>query len=449
MTRYFVIPVTFFIEVLLSNSVHAGKPNFVIILTDDQGWADFSANQINGSLKTPNLDQLVQSGVNFTNGYTCAPQCIPARAGLLLGKAPNRIGIERNGDPLEPFSREPNLAELLSENGYTCAMIGKWHLGPANEIQNHGFRFFHNQVASSSFWANFSEKGTLSGTQKIGASEYHIHGCSETALTFISEYDQDPFFLLLSYRAPHVPLDSPKRYLSKFSNKLPAARRQALGMFTAIDDGIGLIQDELRRLNLTDKTCIFYLSDNGAPLKLEAKDATHPALGWNGSYNSPLNGEKGMLTEGGIRIPFAISWPGIIPPGLSYDHPVTSLDIAPTILAQVGIEKEGLDGINLLPYLRGEKEGAPHSFLCWRWIAQVAIRVGKWKLLQCEDRKYLFNLEEDLSEKKNLIHEFPLLSSDLERKLSGWCQGLKPPGLKNGELPEIWVEYFDYHLGKE
>jgi len=280
MARYFVIPVTGFLKVLLCNSVHAGKPNFIIILTDDQGWADFSAKDLNGRLKTPNLDRLVQSGVNFTNGYTSAPQCIPARAGLLLGKVQNRIGIERNGDSLTPFSQEANLAELLSENGYSCAMIGKWHLGPSNEIQKHGFRFFYNQVSHVPFWANFAEKGALSGAQKIGSSSYHINGCSKTALSFIYQYAQEPFFLLLSYRAPHVPLDCPERYLPKFSNKLLAARRQALGMFSAIDDGIGSIQDELRRLNLIEKTCIFFLSDNGAPLKLDAKDTTHPELGW-------------------------------------------------------------------------------------------------------------------------------------------------------------------------
>ena len=437
------------IEIASADSRKFSKPNFIIILTDDQGWGDFSANATNVNLQTPHLDDLVKSGANFPSGYTSAPQCIPARAGLLLGKTQNRIGIERNGDSLEPFSQESNLAELLSESGYTCTMIGKWHLGPGNEIQNHGFRFFYNQVSSSPFWANFSEEGVLSATQKMETQSYQIDGCSKTALSFIREFAERPFFLLLSYRAPHVPLDSPKRYFSKFPNQLPDARRQALGMLSAIDAGIGLIQSELRRLNLTEKTCIFYLSDNGAPLKLEAKDDTHPALGWNGSYNAPLNGEKGMLTEGGIRVPFVISWPGTVPSGLSYDYPVTSLDIAPTILSQIGIEPEAFDGVNLLPYLQGKKVGPPHPFLCWRWIAQTAIRSGKWKLLQCEDREYLFNLEEDLSERKNVIHEFPLVSNELKKKLSDWVQGLNPPGLKNGELPEIWEEYFDYHLGNE
>ena len=176
---------------------------------------------------------------------------------LLLGKAQNRIGIERNGDSLTPFSQEANLAELLSENGYTCAMIGKWHLGPGNEIQNHGFSFLQPSCVCT-LLGKFLRKRCSVSSSKIGSSFYHINGCSKTALSFISQYAQEPFFLLLSYRAPHVPLDCPERYLSKFSNKLPVARRQALGMFSAIDVGIGSIQDELCRLNLIEKTCIFF-----------------------------------------------------------------------------------------------------------------------------------------------------------------------------------------------
>ena len=136
-----------------------------------------------------------------------------------------------------------------------------------------------------------------------------------------------------------------------------------------------------------------------------------------------------------------------------YFHPayplisVISLEIAPTILSQIGIEPEAFDGVNLLPYLQILKVGPPiHSYV-GSWIAQTQL-TGKWKLLQCEDREYLFN-EEDLSERQNVIHEFPLVSNELKKKLSDWVQGLNPPGLKNGELPEIWEEYFDYHLGNE
>jgi arylsulfatase A-like enzyme len=458
MLKYFKLIFLFLVNLLLCYTVTAqelvgtketGKTNFIIILTDDQGWSDFSPNKMGGNLKTPHLDQLVRSGVNLTNAYTSAPQCIPARVGLLLGKAQNRIGIERNGDSLKPFTSEQNIAELLSENGYTCAMIGKWHLGDSKEITSHGFRFVYNQVSKAPFWANFTKTGRLKSLKKIQTSTYHIDSCSETALSFIRQHQQEPFFLFLSLRAPHVPLDAPEKYLSRFPNELPKARRQALGMLAAIDDGIGLITNELSRLDLTKRTCIFYLSDNGAPLKLEAKDASHPTLGWNGSYNAPLNGEKGMLTEGGIRIPFAVSWPDTIPPRKPYHHPVTTLDIVPTIVSQIGLDTLSLDGVNLLPYIQGLNDDPPHSFLCWRWIAQTAIRQGKWKYLQCEERKYLFNLEEDLSEKNNLIHKFPSVTNNLQRKLSSWSQKLKYPGLKNGELPEIWVDYFNYHLGRE
>lgn len=430
-------------------SANNEKPNFIIILTDDQGWADFSGNKSCKHLKTPSLDKLISSGVNLSNAYATAPQCIPSRVGLLTGKLQNRIGIERNGDPLQAFAEENNLAEIMAANGYNNAMIGKWHLGPPSEIPKHGFRFFYNQVSSAPFWANFSEKGNLTGIQNMRSPKYHIDGCADAALAFIREYAQEPFFLLLSFRAPHVPLDSPKKYISKFSTELPTARRKALGMFAAIDDGIGLITEELSMLNLINKTCVFYLSDNGAPLKLKAQDASHPTLGWNGSYNAPLNGEKGMLTEGGIRIPFAISWPGTIPAGLIYNHPVTSLDIAPTILSLIGIEKNDLDGINLLPFFLGHKKGPPHSFLCWRWIAQTAIRRDSWKYIHCEDREYLFNLEEDIAEKRNVISLFPKIADKLKNQLKIWAKDLKTPGLKNGELPEIWEDYFNYHLGIE
>lgn len=425
------------------------QPNFIIILTDDQGWSDFSPNKTYLDLKTPNIDQLVDSGTLITNGYTSAPQCVPARVGLLLGKNQSRIGIERNGEPLDPFKKESNIAEKLSGKGYETAIVGKWHLGPAIEIPSHGFRFFYNHTSSAPFWTNFNRGKALGDPQKIQKTEYHIDSCSETATTLIRKFAQKPFFLFLSYRAPHVPLDASTGYLSKFSNDLPMARKQALAMLAAMDDGIGSIIEELEQLNLTDQTCIFFLSDNGAPLKLDAKDANHPTLGWNGSYNAPLTGEKGMLTEGGIRVPFSVTWPGTIPAGKVFHEPVTSLDIMPTILAQVGITPHELDGVNLMPYLKGARSDPPHEFLCWRWVIQSAIRKGDWKFLKCKERKYLFNLKKDVSEKQNLIMEFPQMANELAKTLADWSEALIPSGLEKGELTEIWTDYFDYHLGAQ
>ena len=147
--KKFLIAFAFWItiEIASASSGKFGKPNFIIILTDDQGWGDFSANVTNENLKTPHLDDLVKSGANFSSGYTSAPQCIPARVGLLLGRTQNKIRIERNSDSLEPFLKERNLAELLTENGYACTIIGKWHLGQINETPNHGFRFFSIKFA--------------------------------------------------------------------------------------------------------------------------------------------------------------------------------------------------------------------------------------------------------------------------------------------------------------
>ena len=422
------------------------KSNFIIIISDDQGWADFSPNKINSGLKTPYIDKLVQSGALITNGYASAPQCIPARVGLLLGKSQNRIGIERNSDPLERFEEEKNLAELLSEKKYKTAMIGKWHLGDPSKIPDNGFHYFYNQTSFAPFLANFTYDGELPQIHKVQPLLYHIEACSKTAVKFIQEHNQKPFFIYLSYRSPHVPLDPPQKYLDRFPHNLPRPRKRALAMLTSVDDGIGEICNTLERFNLTENTCIFYISDNGAPLKLEAKDATDPALGWNGSYNAPLNGEKGMLTEGGIRIPFAIHWPKEVPAGLRFEHPVSILDITPTIISHLGINQNDLDGVDLLPFLKYQNPAPPHKFICWRWIAQTAIREGDWKYLQCEDRKYLFNLKDDLSEKNNLISKFTKKAENLSAKLSRWCQSLEPPGIKNGDLPPIWVDYFDYHL---
>jgi uncharacterized sulfatase len=235
---------------------------------------------------------------------------------------------------------------------------------------------------------------------------------------------------------------------------MPERRRAALGMLSAIDDGVGLITSTLKKHGLTERTLIFFIGDNGAPLKIHKVDSPldGDAGGWDGSLNTPLNGEKGMLAEGGMHVPFLIAWPGTIPGNQVYDHPLCALDFAATAAAQANIETKPkeLDGINLVPYLKGEVKTAPHDALYWRWTAQSAIREGNWKLLRGGEREYLYDLSMDLEEKHNMAVKHPEIASRLRAKLKAWSAELDPPGMAISPMAETWNNYFDFYLeGKE
>ena len=277
---------------------------------------------------------------------------------------------------------------------------------------------------------------------------YHVDGCSRAAASLIERYKEEPFFLYVAYRAPHVPLDAPPKYLSRFPGKMPERRRQALAMLSAVDDGVGLITSVLAKHGLSEKTLIFYIGDNGAPLKIHKRDAPGGGPGWDGSLNDPLNGEKGMLSEGGIHVPFVVSWPGTIPVGQVYDHPISALDVAATAaeLARLETLPADLDGVNLIPHLTGKKTTPPHEVLTWRWIAQSAIREGNWKLLRGGEREYLYDLKADLEEKHNLAAKHPEIATRLRTRLSTWANELDPPGLASGEMSKAATGYFDFYL---
>lgn len=282
----------------------------------------------------------------------------------------------------------------------------------------------------------------------LPAKMYHVDGCSLAAASVIERCKDSPFFLYVAYRAPHVPLDAPQKYLDRFPGKMPERRRQALAMLSAVDDGVGLITETLKKHSLTEKTLVFLIGDNGAPLKITKEDKPGSGAGWNGSLNDPLNGEKGMLSEGGMHVPFVISWPGTIPSGQSYDHPVSALDVAATATGIVGLEtKPGdLDGVNLVPYLKGDIKTPPHDALYWRWGGQIAIREGNWKLLRGGEREYLYDLAKDLEEKNNLASQHPEIADRLRSKLETWSNELKPPGLSPSPLSLAGKNYFDHYL---
>lgn len=356
--------------------------------------------------------------------------------------------MESNGGTLEGFDAELTIAERLQAAGYITAQFGKWHLGAGPKITDHGFKHVYSQNNGGSFAANMTLDGEDREMSNVPAEMYHIDGCSKAAASLIGRYKDEPLFLYVAYRAPHVPLDAPKKYLARFPGEMPERRRQALAMLSAVDDGVGLITDTLAKHNLAEKTLIFYIGDNGAPLKIQKLDAPGGGPGWDGSLNDPLNGEKGMLSEGGMHVPFVISWPGTIPAGQVYDQPISALDVAATAasLAKLETKPGDLDGVNLIPFLSGENTAAPHDALMWRWVAQSAIREGDWKLLRGGNREYLYDLHADVEEKHNLAAKYPDVANRLRGKLEVWADTLDPPGLTTGPMAQTWNQYYDFYL---
>ncbi len=425
------------------------RPNIIVIYVDDLGWADLGAQGVRADIRTPNLDGLAVGGLRAVSGYVTAPQCVPSRAGLLAGRYQPRFGVESNNSALDGFNQQVTIAQRLKQAGYATGMTGKWHLGPPNEIVRHGFDdVWCNQGGGGTVWANYDLDGrTVPGA--MGTTDrYHLEANAAAACTFIRRHAAEPFFFYLAFRAPHVPLDAPEKYTDRFPGAMPERRRQCLAMMSAVDDGIGEVMTTLRELNLEEQTLIFFMGDNGAPLMMTMEDRRPISQnGWDGSINAPLNGEKGMVTEGGIREPWLAYWPGRIPAGQVYPHPVISLDVAATAVALAGLPADPrLDGVDLLPYFTGRQQAAPHDVLYWRWIDQAAIREGQWKLIVAGARTYLFDLDADPGERHNLFADQPELAARLRQRLESWAAELTPPGLRTGPMQPVWEDHYDYHL---
>ena len=464
---------------LLAGAQAPEKPSIIVIFTDDQGYADLGVQGAVKDIRTPHLDRLAQEGVRATAGYITAPQCVPSRAGLLTGRYQQRFGVDHNGlGPLPP--EEATLANRLRKAGYVTGMIGKWHLDPnpscadwikANlpdapsrprspvriprELtlkylpENRGFsEYFCGSLTN--YRANYTLDGKDMPPGWIRDDRFRLDVQSDAAVAFIDRNRSKPFFLYLAYFAPHVPLEATEEYLKRFPGEMPTRRRYGLAMMSAIDDGVGRIAESLRRHGIDEKTVVFFISDNGAPLKIDKKDLPIEDKGgaWDGSLNDPWIGEKGMLTEGGIRVPFLVRWKGRLPAGRVYDRPVLSLDVAATAVALAGLPADGLDGVDLVPYLSGEKKGDPHEALYWRFWSQAAVRSGRWKYLRLGgNREFLFDLEGGAHDSKNLLKDHPDTARELRGKLEAWCGGLKEPGLPDRPLNPQETEWYAHYLG--
>lgn len=461
-----------------SSAVAADKPNVIVIFTDDQGFADLGCQGQLGDLKTPHLDRLAADGVRCTTGYITAPQCIPSRAGILAGRYQTRFGVDHNGTIPLPLD-ETLIPQRLQTAGYATGMVGKWHLDP-NHAQREWIRGnLPNAPAkgrvhipgakrrpylpdsrgftdcfcghTSRYWATFDLDGKdIKPVNNINVRGYRLDIQSDAALAFIDRHADEPFFLYLAYFAPHVPLDATEKYLRRFPGEMPRRRRIALAMLAAIDDGVGRIRERLAKHALTERTLIFFISDNGAPLKLHMEDKPGNGPGWDGSRNDPWIGEKGTLMEGGIRVPFVVTWPGTLPAGKTYDQPVMSLDVGATAVALAGLpEAPELDGVNIIPHLSGATEEMPHEILFWRFWNQTAVRKGRWKYLQAGPRKYLFDLASPAHEKINRIDAHPQVAAALEAELQAWAAKQKAPGVPTGALNGQESKWYDHYLPGE
>lgn len=419
------------------------SPNLIIILTDDLGYADVGFNGCQ-DIPTPNIDRIAAQGVTFTNAYVTYPVCGPSRAGLITGRYQDRFGFGRNPlfAPKDPDMglplSEQTLARVLGRAGYQSAALGKWHLGahPSQRPLERGFddfygfltgghRYFPQEWTLADEYAVESQYDAyrtklLRNQKRVEETEYLTDALSREAVQYIRKYQENPFFIYLAYNAPHGPLQATDNYLQRFSHIKEKKRRTYAAMVSAVDDGVGLILDELEALDLAENTMVVFLSDNGGPERGNASD------------NGPLRGQKGDLTEGGIRVPFALQWPGVLSAGQSYDSPISSMDIFATIVARntdhIQLDKP-LDGVDLLPYLLGEKEGIPHEELFWRKFDQrrFAVRSGVDKLWSKTDSVALFNLEKDLGEQQNISANHPQKIRVLQEAYQQWESQMKDP----------------------
>jgi arylsulfatase A-like enzyme len=428
-------------------AAEAGKPNLVIILTDDQGYADVGFNGCS-DIPTPNIDRIAADGVRFSDGYVSFPVCGPSRAGLLTGRYQNRFGFTTNPtiDPANPVAGIPldekNMAEVLKTAGYSSAVIGKWHMGshevhhPLNRGFDHFFGFLsggHNYFPSeytindltdvTEKWAWYRTRLMKDRERVDVEGDYLTDILTDAAVDFIDTKAEGgrPFMLYLAYNAPHTPMQATEKYLSRFPDIEDKTRRTYAAMVSCVDDGVGRVMDALHRHNMEEDTLVFFLSDNGGAHN-------------NASDNGILSNGKGSLFEGGVRVPFAMQWKGTVPPGQVYAHPVISLDIMGTITALAGAreaEDKPLDGVNLIPYLTGRETGAPHEQLFWRKYDHdgISIRKGSLKLVadgQRTQKGYkLFDLSEDTSEKRDLFAKEPEKARRLIEQCDAWNGELK------------------------
>jgi arylsulfatase A-like enzyme len=427
----------------------ARLPNFIVILADDLGCTDlgcFGAKDI----ATPNIDALAASGARFTNWYSNAPVCAPARAALMTGRYPIRAGVPTNGGRLAP--EQQTIPMLLKTRGYATGLVGKWHLGvPAEATPNdRGFDYFYgfhsgcvDFFSHRYYWGeprsvNYHDLWR-NRTEIFEDGQYLTERIAQEAVQFIRRNRERPFFLYSAFNAPHYPMHAPQRYVDRFSS-LPPERRMYAAMISAVDDGVGSIVETLKREGLLANTCVFVLGDNGATTEARAGLNGQPATAGS---NQPYRGYKFSVFDGGMHVPALVSWPDAIPKGRTISEVAMTMDILPTVCRAAGADLPAgytVDGTDMLPLARSGAR-TPHEAIFWAEGKQTAVRRGNWKLvmngitydgtpggrtpLAGDDALWLSDLEADPAESRNLRRLHPQMVDELATLVHNWRASLE------------------------
>jgi arylsulfatase A-like enzyme len=437
------------------------KPNFLVIVTDDQGYGDLSCMGTTDFI-TPNFDRLAGQGVRFTDWYANSPVCSPSRASLLSGCYPAKTGVRDilKGDRATQGLRSdiPLLSTELQKLGYRTGLFGKWHLGSAPESrpENCGFDEWLGFLSGNiDYYSHIFYYGVTRGVNPThdlweNGREVFYNGrymtdlITERSTGFIRDCarKKQPFFLYSAFNAPHYPMHAPAEHMDRFGH-LPWDRQIMAAMLAAADDGIGMILNELERQRLLEDTCILFFSDNGPSRESRNWMDGTPDYYYGGTTGK-LRGHKGSLFDGGIRVPAIMSWKGTLPEGTVCNQMACNADVLPTFLSLAGVEKSEteFDGKNIFPMLAGPKR-TPHSEIFWEMPdqdnvvkglrEQLAVRQGPWKLvlngwlvegLSEADEVFLSNLDDDIAERNNLKNEYPEKAAELTDIARDWSSDM-------------------------
>lgn len=416
-------------------TVNPQKPNVVLIMTDDVGYGDFGSYGA-PDIKTPNIDRLAREGVRFTDFYANGPVCTPTRTGLITGRYQQRVKFERalgaaDREAVLPLTGR-SLPQLLKNNGYATALIGKWHLGwkPAFGPNAHGFDYFFGFLSGSTdYYMHVRPDGLpdlFENGRPVEEPGYMTDLITARSVRFVEQNAARPFFLEVAYNAAHWPFQRPDHSSAATRNASsqgpnaffqgpddnpPATRADYAAILERADQGVGQILKALEDHGLTRNTLVIFTNDNGGE--------------WL-SRNAPLFHRKGTLWEGGIRVPAILRWPGQIPAGKTTAQVGITMDLTASILAATNTSVPAdarLEGVNLLPILRGEAPAMERT-LFWRIRTparqQLAARRGPWKLLVDGGQLLLFDLQKDMGEKNDLALKRPDLVAELRRRILEW-----------------------------